>query len=280
MRHIVILVHRHGAFDNSGYFLYELAKLWEAGGIKVTVQRGPGATHDADLAISHVDLTVVPPDHASYLRQYRRALNGEVIDISKRRISSAILRRGEKYDGPVIVKTNCNSGGLREAWLLKHKSLPRRIAAKLRNRLPWTMRAQLPTHSYPIFPNAAAVPRAVWLNPDLVVERFLCEQRDGFYCLRTWVFLGDRETNSLSYSPSPIIKGANVVRREAVDEVPAELRKIRAEMGFDYGKFDYGIVDGRVVLYDANRTPTLGRFKREEILPRLEFLAEGIRYFE
>jgi hypothetical protein len=29
---------------------------------------------------------------------------------------------------------------------------------------------------------------------------------------------------------------------------------IRRELGFDYGKFDYGIVDGRVVLYDVNRT--------------------------
>lgn len=280
MRHIVILVHRHGAFDDSGYFLYEVARLWEASGIKITVQRGPGPVHDADVVVSHVDLTVVPADHVAYLRQYGRVINGNVIDISKRRISNAILNREDDYAGPVIVKTDCNSGGLREAWLARRRALPYRFVAKVRNRLPWTMRQQLPTHSYPIFPSAGDVPRAVWANRHFVVERFLCERRRDFYCLRTWVFLGDRETNSLSYSLSPIVKGANVVRREVVDEVPAELRRTRIELGFDYGKFDYGIVNDRVVLYDANRTPTLGRFKPDEIRPRLQVLAEGIRCFE
>lgn len=36
---------------------------------------------------------------------------------------------------------------------------------------------------------------------------------------------------------------------------PCPARRIRGELGFDYGKFDYGVVDGEVALYDVNRTP-------------------------
>ena len=39
------------------------------------------------------------------------------------------------------------------------------------------------------------------------------------------------------------------------EPVPEELRQTRRQLGFDYGKFDYGVVNGEVVLYDANRTP-------------------------
>jgi hypothetical protein len=278
MPHIVILVHRDGALDDSKYFLHEIARLWEADGIRVTVQRGPGPVHRADLCISHVDLTVVPADHLAYLRVYPRVLNGSVADISKRKISTAVLHRRDAFDGPVVVKTNRNSGGLREARLARRSPLPR-LTARLRNRLPWSMRSALATPDYPVFPSAAHVPRAVWFNPDLVVERFLSERSGEHYCLRTWVFLGNRQTHSLSFSASPIVKQCNILRREPIDQVPPELQKIRGDLGFDFGKFDYGIVDGNVVLYDVNRTPTLGNFSREQFLPRLRMLAEGIRCF-
>lgn len=48
--------------------------------------------------------------------------------------------------------------------------------------------------------------KVVWHNPDLVVERFLPERHDGHYCLRVWMFLGDKETNTLCYSAHPIVK--------------------------------------------------------------------------
>jgi hypothetical protein len=108
------------------------------------------------------------------------------------------------------------------------------------------------------------------------VERFLPERDGNFYCLRTWVFLGPAETNSLCWAKSPIVKSHNVVKREAVPEVPQELRDIRQALGFDFGKFDYAIVDGRVVLYDVNRTPTLGNFDEEVVRERLSTLASGI----
>ncbi len=279
MPRIVILVHRHGQFNDAAYFLHAIAEVWQQDGIEIRVLRGPGVYMQADLAILHVDLTVAPADHLKFVRQYPVAMNGAVADISKRRTSASIVRRGDGYDGPVIVKTNRNYGGLREGDIADRGSLVRRFARRLRGRMPWPWQGELGVSDYPILPSAARVPWVVWYNPDLLVERFQPEIRDDCYCLRTWVFLGDRETNSLSYSKQPIVKSENVIRREVVAEVPDELRQIRRELGFDFGKFDYAIVGDRVVLYDANRTPTLGNFPREQYLPRVRHLAEGIGAF-
>ena len=44
-------------------------------------------------------------------------------------------------------------------------------------------------------------------------------------------------------------------------------------MGFDYGKFDYVIRDGQVVLFDVNRTPAHGALDihhfTETVVPHL-----------
>jgi len=52
------------------------------------------------------------------------------------------------------------------------------------------------------------------------------------------------------------VKSWNVTRREILPETPPELRAARKSLGFDFGKFDYVIRDGKAVLFDANRTPT------------------------
>ena len=278
---VVILVHRHDGFGHQGYFLGEIAEIWREQGLRVRVVDGPGRRAPAKVAVLHVDLTVVPEPLRTAAARYPVTLNARVNDISKRRVSANLVRRWDDYDGPVVVKTNRNCGGLREGrHAVASGGRVARYVRGLRESLPWAWRGELRTADYPVFPSARDVPRAVWYNPNLIVERFLPERHDGFYCLRTWVFLGDRETNSLCYSNQPIVKAVNVVRREPVAEVPDELRRRRREMGFDFGKFDYGIVDGgRVVLYDVNRTPTLGAFPREQYLPRLRHLAEGIRAY-
>ncbi len=274
MYHVVILLHRHSTFDNKRYVLRDIAEIWREQGLRVSVLHGPGPRMDADLAILHIDLTVVPDDYLAFIRQYPVVINGSVTDISKRLFSTNLVCRGDDYQGQVIVKTNRNCGGRREAKLAKKGPLPRRCTFSLRNKLPWSRRSEL--LDYPVFDSVKQVPSAVWHNPDLVVERFLPECRDGFYCLRTWVFLGNKETNSLSYSHQPIVKSNNVIRRETLAEVPDKLRQIRRELGFDFGKFDYAVVNNRVVLYDVNRTPTMGRFTKEHFLPSIRTLAEGI----
>src|SRR2546421_3513047 len=243
MAHIAILVHEHDNFERTAYFLREIAAIWRESKIRISVSRGVSRFENADLAILHVDLTVIPPEYLALARRYPIALNARVADISKRLISRHLVSRGDGYDGPVIVKTNRNWGGIKEGHLAAKGLMPQSYVCE--------------PGKYPIFLSPAKVPPAFWDAPELIVERFISEQRDGMFCLRTWVFLGDRETNSLSYAKEPIIKSSNVIRREVVPDVPDELRRTRHEMGFDFGKFDYAIVNGKVVLYDVNRTPSL-----------------------
>lgn len=198
----------------------------------------------------------------AYLRQYPVVLNRATVDISKRAISDHLVGPDDPYRGPVIVKANRNCGGWREAELAQRGLLPKNFA--------------MVVPEYRVYDSIAAVPPEIWRNRDVVVEKFLCERQGDFWCLRTWVFLGDRETNSISFAEEAIVKQRGVVRRESVEEVPDDLRRKREELGFDFGKFDYGIVDGEVILYDANRTPGLGTFPKEQYMPRIRIYAEGI----
>jgi hypothetical protein len=277
MRHIVIILHKHFTFDTLPYFLSDIAEIWRQNGFRVSILHGPGPHIDADLAVLHVNLTVIPDDYLAFIRRYPLTINGRLPDISKRRISINLLSRDDNYQGQVIVKTNRNCRGGSEYSLAKKGTLLSKCAQSLRSRMPWTWQAKL--SEYRIFDSVSHVPRAVWRNPDLVVERFLPERRDNFYCLRTWFFLGDKETNSISYSNHPIIKAGNVIRRENLDEVPEDLRQIRRALGFDYGKFDYALVDGKTVLYDVNWTPTHGGLPNEQVLSSIRLLADGIRVY-
>ncbi len=279
MPHVAILVHEADPFEHAGYFLHTMAGMWADEGIRVSVVRGASDARPADLAVMHVDLTVVPPEYQSLAQRFPMVVNGRTADISKRRVSANLVREGDSYRGPVIVKTDLNCGGQREARLAELKTSARRPARMLRRLIPWARRKRLSSAEYRIFDSLHQVPAAVWSNPAFVVEKFLAERRDGLYCLRTWIFFGSKETNGICYSRHPIAKANNIVRRDPLPEVPAELRRMRRELGFDFGKFDYAVVDGRVVLYDANRTPTLPGFPPEQLLPRVRLLADGIHGF-
>jgi hypothetical protein len=278
IEHIAILVHEHDDFNRERYLLHELAEVWRTMGLRVTVMRGIAQPVEADLVILHVDLTKVPADYLAAIRHCPRVVNDKVADISKRLICTHRVFRGDGYDGPVIIKTNRNSGGGREQMLRGKGSRLRRYAGGIREKLPWAWRTQLSPAKYPIFESAKQVPRVAWYNRELIVERFLPERWEGGYCLRTWTFFGEEETRSISYSAEPVVKSHNVIRREPVADLPEELRQMRKDLGFDYGKFDFGIVDDRVVLYDVNRTPTLGKIAKEQ-MPRFHKLADGIRAF-
>jgi hypothetical protein len=277
MRHIVILSHPSDQFADRGYTMGGIAEQWRKDGLKVTVVNDLGKPVDADLAILHVDLTVVPDEYLEYMRRYPLAINSTVKDISKRRVSSNLVTRGDGYDGAVMIKTNLNCGGAAEGELAKSAFFLSKYTRAIRRRLHWTMRAELDMWEYPIFDSVRKVPWAVWHNPSLVVEKFLPERREGFYCMRTWLFLGDAEANFLLYANQPIIKSRVAVRIETTTEIPDEIRAMRRKLGFDFGKFDYGIVDGRVVLYDANRTPTSS--PSPTMVARATLLSAGIDSF-
>lgn len=276
---LAIVTHPLDHFGQSGYVLARLVAEWESMGIQVAVVSDPNEVPRADAAILHVDLTVVPERFRALAAACPVVINGGAADISKRRVSRQLVRRTGSYRGPVIVKTDRNYGGGPER-VRGSRRLPSRVLRKVGRQLPWTLSGRLAANAYPIYPSKEAVPLPVWLNRRLVVEEYLPERQGEYYCLRNWIFIGDRDISLRSIGTRPVLKAPDVVDREYDVEVPDELRRLREELGFDYGKFDFAVSGGRVVLYDANRTPkftsSASSTRRGETSARIGHLAPGL----
>lgn len=291
MHHVAIVVHRHDRLENNTYWLRLMAECWRDDGIQVSVVADPKARIEADAAILHVDRTIVPPDYLGCVRRCAVTVNGAVSDISKRVISTNLLCRGDRHDGPVIVKTDRNCAGRPEmrlariGWATRDRgtileSALAQLTERYRGaRRRWRHGSKLAFLNYRVFPSMAEVPDAVWHDRELVVERFLPERIDGRYAVRTWLFFGDQDRHTMFYSRVPIVKAQNIIGYDRLAEVPAALRQMRRDLKFDFGKFDYTMVDNRPVLFDANRTPMIGNFPRDRYLPIARSLADGIGAF-
>lgn len=249
MAHIVVITHVYDNFRDRDFLLRNLAGHWLDAGHELTLAEGLGDWPDADAAIVHVDLSVVPTAYTEAARRYRVVINGSAVDVRKRLVSRNLVARNDEWTGPVMVKTDLNFSGI-----------PEKLATECfrRDRKP----ADLPpgpvvstTRPYPVFGSANEVPDEVWDNPGFVVERFLPEHDEHGYWARAWVFFGDRERCTRYRGTHPIVKSETIVAREPAP-VPDELRAERERLGFDYGKFDFVVRDGRAILFDANRTPS------------------------
>jgi hypothetical protein len=277
---IAVISHEIDDFENSGYLLNRLTAEWRSQGVTVAIVHGPGEQlPDADLAILHTDITAVGEDYGRLVDHYPRVINGRVRDTSKTVFSDLLVRRDSGWRGPVIVKTNLNYGGMRE---MRQRYLNGDMTSTITIQRPWRRVAWL--EDYPVFDSPAGVPNGVWQNPNLVVEKFLPDRNaDGEYLLKVWVFLGDREIYYQGVSNEPVVKGENTLRREFLDpsDLPAALRETRRRLGFDYGKFDFGLAGGAVALYDVNRTPAFPRLTDEPpaITEAVRSLSAGLAAF-
>jgi hypothetical protein len=255
------------------YVLSALRRIWERRGLKVSVAQD--FCEEADLFLLHHDRTKMDPDSLPRAPMGARVINGGVLDISKRLYSSLSVNRDDDWDGPVIVKSNLNHFGVPEAEE-RRGTLLRRLHERLA-RLSWRAARKLPERFYPIVHSIADVPAWVWRDENLLVEKFLPERtEDGLYCVRGWVFLGDKGYGYRIFSTHPLVKTGSMVRHDYLDETPSELVEFRQRMQFDFGKFDYVQHGGRAILLDANKTPT---FSGTGDSPRLRMLAEGINAF-
>jgi hypothetical protein len=233
------------------------------------------------VGILHVDLTRIPSAYERLRSAYPVLLNGAVADISKRRLGSElIVDRDDAYDGPVIVKTDLNAGGVPERLVRRRsQTWPTRLGETLLDhvfpRRP-TGRWWHRDRTYPIYPRKSAVPRWVWRRRDLVVQRFVPERRDRGYAIRSWVFLADVDFHLVRYARDRLIPRATAAGAELVDGVPPELRALRTSWGFDFGKFDYVLSEGKSILLDANKTPSFALDTSPFHRAALPRLARGI----
>ncbi|MER8466709.1 hypothetical protein [Mesorhizobium sp. M1409] len=254
MARILVVTHEHDRFlgrrdillrRSSPYMLFDILAELKRRGHSVRVQQGLSTPFSADIAVLHVDATVTPTDYVDYASSFAFCLNIGAVDISKRRISGALVDRADSWQGQVIVKSNLNNQGIPETFL--NRQSQRAGKPQLFPDMP----VQEP---YAIHESIGDIPQSIFDRADLVVEKFIPErERDGF-AARFWVFCGDRERCTRYVSPKPLIKASETIRREPVP-VPDELRSLRRALGFDYGKFDFVVHDGRAVLLDANKTP-------------------------
>lgn len=264
---LAILTHSTDDVANGGYLIELMIRKWGSMGFQVAVVSDADNFVPADVALLHVDQSVVPDSCRRLAERYPLVLNGRVLDIRKRRFSQLLVDNPAGYLGEVIVKTDLNYGGWPEfrretlesklgRFLVRYSS-GEKVCSRfqwLEQRTPWRWRRMLPVGQYHVYATPDQVPGGVWDNPNLIVERFVSERAGKNYCCRHWLFFGHQEVTRLVTSSHPVVK-ADAKLEPSSEPVPEELRAIRAELGFDYGKFDYGIVDGKVVLYDVNRTP-------------------------
>lgn len=278
-KRILILFHQNREMLYYDTFTINILKQeWELSGFEVEAVYGISHDVPADIAINHVDLTVTPGDYLDYLKKYPVAINGKVRDISKTSFSKQLLKLDDDYKGRVIIKTNANFGGASELKLAGRKI---RIINEIAKRLSWAKVVSIKSGNYLILESIRSVPGGVWKNKHLIVEKFLPEQdNEGNYRLRAWSFLGDRSLHVLTTSNHPIVKGHRILKREILsNHVHDELISFRNQMGIDYGRFDYAIVEGRVVLYDVNRTPTTSQKAAVLYSHKLKEMAGGIFNF-
>ncbi|HHY86928.1 MAG TPA: hypothetical protein GYA07_15540 [Verrucomicrobia bacterium] len=287
-RRIVFITHESDRFWQRSYLVHLMIARWKALGFEVAVTSD--AFIPADVAFLHTDLSVVPESCRRLAAKYPAVINRSVTDVRKRAYSRLTVTRDGPDPGPVIVKSDWNCGGARDFRRLMLESRLARLLAPIRldrawyhliaaieRKRSWRKRRLLRSRCYRVYPSRAQVPAGVWDNPHLVVERFVAEREGSYYCCRHWLFMGSKEVSRRTRSLEPIIKASAGIEA-LTDPVPEALRALRKRLGFDYGKFDYGLVDGEVFLYDANPTP--GRSASpERHANTIDTLSTGIEEF-
>jgi len=278
---IAILHHKHTDLEKTPCLINYMAQHWMEQGHNVIHIKGVDSPLPAaDVLILHVNLTVVPQEYIQAAERYPVVINRNVIDISKPAFSQIMVKQDDHYSGPVIVKTRNNYGGVPERRI--SNSIIDKVYQQFECLRSWRYIKYL--KEYPVFESIQKVPCEVWQNEHLVVEKFLPERdSEGNYCMREWIFLGDRVIHYMNISHEPVIRGINAFRREyfTVDEVPDELQVIRNKLGFDYGKFDYVMHNEFPVIFDINKTIGVARNfgERNRAHERIKELSHGLEYY-
>lgn len=280
MYDVLVLSHSEDSVGpQSGFLINHMARLFTESGLAVGFQKGLSRSPRARTIINQVDLTVTPRPYIRLLERYPAAINGGLLDISKRLVCRGhLVTPGDGYRGPVIVKTGLNYGGKPEQRLRRRRGILGRTVARLfSSHVPTVLEPE----QYLIHSTPDLVPAEVWTDPDLVVQRFY-EDRDenGLYRNRHWYVFGDRSFHVMVASREPVIKGSNIVDRQFLEvSTPPELETLRKDMGVDFGRFDYIMANGTAIVLDVNRTPSINPRICALYGDQLRDLAQGIHTY-
>lgn len=285
-RRIAVLFHagdRH--LLSTRYIVHYLAEFWREDGHEVRFLYGVDHHEPADLVLVHINLSVVPDEYMEFATRYPVALNAKIGDIRKSTISSNLVKAGDDWTGPVIVKSDLNYAGLPE-HSLNRSWFERRVPGAFRLRRlgdRWMGRGGpfRRATDYEIFDQLSDVPQPHLTSPHVVVERFLPEAENGLFFTRVYQFLGNSWSCTRLGSPQRIVKATGSVHVEDVEPHP-EVLEWRDRLSIDYGKLDYVVHDGRPVLLDVNKTTGASAYRGadEQFIERIRAgrraLANGI----
>jgi hypothetical protein len=263
-KRIVVLFHERQAPERTVFYaIHHLAEIWRADGLDVAYLFGVEEFVPADLAIVHVDLSVVPDEYLAFARRYPVAFNGRLKDIRKSNYSALRVSRDSDWAGRVIAKSNYNYAGV-----------PERVLGV------WEGPAEFAEQTdYSVYDSIADVPPGVFEDDRLIVERFVPEYEGGRYHVRTLDIVGDSYTSLRIASDHHVVSDATYAGHEEV-EPPAELFEIRTRLGLDCGKLDYVVHDSNVTVLDVNKTVGASRGQTgEELQERRLHRAAGIRAY-
>jgi hypothetical protein len=263
------------------YCIGYMSRIWREEGIEAIPVFGITEFIPADLAILHIDLTMVPDSYIEFAQRYPVVLNGRIRDIRKSLFSRQRILESDNYEGKVIVKSEWNFAGGPERKLMGTASS--RLKSRITSHLP-RLRPVIQhdgphfrsPRDYVIFDNSRSVPKSWFYRNDLIVEKFLPELSNGLYCVRCYSFLGDSGYCMMRMSTNPIVNTATVVSRCRIDPDP-EIVTLARTLGMDYGKLDYVMHEGQLVLFDVNKTP--GGRNSPTFLALCRELAKGIRFY-
>ena len=254
-RRVLVLLHAApaGALTPS-YRLWHLVETWRHAGHEVVLHAGTAPLPDPrpfDLVVPHIDATLRPPRYAAWLHARPRVINRACVDLSKREVSDAHLAGNSAYDGPMLVKTQANYGGVPERRLLGRPHSTRDVPRDW-GRVTW-----LPPMRYLLVASRDALPPGIEGNPALSLERFVPERSGESYAVRTWTFAGEAESCVRHVSGDAIVKPSASGPPPQACAVPDHVRQARSRLGLDYGKIDFVLAQGRPWVLDATATPGL-----------------------
>ena len=200
----------------------------------------------------HVDLSVVPKRYAAWAAtssDNQIIWNARINDIRKSRVSSHLLSRQDNWDGPVILKTECNCGARPEGALkspLKKQT--------------WRDAGNPENQDYVVKDSMSEVPCWAWNSPHWVVERYFGAVEAEKSIWNLTILGGELELVRFTADSQNDYEQSQFDHWN-FEQVDDELRKIVDGLSIEYGRLDLLKINGAWVLLDVNKTP--GQYPRQ-----------------
>lgn len=274
---IGVLEYKHCA-GREAWTIRSLEQAWENAGACIrqysNLSKPPPKV---DIWFCHLDSTRMPEGYRKFIDAQPRVVNGELKDIRKTSFSEQLIDSKESsYKGQVIVKSDYNCGGIGDMRMVKGPpGVARYLPATLRRWMMGIPSGFKPIESYIVYDMVKAVPDECFSDEYTVVEKFLPEKVGRNFALRMMFKLGECVVTYRIISSDKVVKHSNLVSIEQIDTDSRVVDWARLHC-VDFGKIDYVICDGKLVVYDVNRTPGSGRVSDENRQAVANCLASGI----